>query len=116
MGYDQAAQTLTAKGFSVTRSDAFSDTVPADTATGTNPPGGTLVARGSSVEIVISKGPELVTIPDLKGKSLEAAQAQLVALGLDVDTVGYLPGRMVLRTTPAAGEKVKKGTKVTLVF
>jgi beta-lactam-binding protein with PASTA domain len=30
--------------------------------------------------------------------------------------VGYLPGRTVLRTTPTANEKVKKGTTVTLVF
>ena len=61
--------------------------------------------RGSAVEVVISKGPELVTIPDLKSQTLEAAQAKLVSLGLVADTVGYLPGRTVLRSTPAAGER-----------
>jgi serine/threonine-protein kinase len=114
--YDQAGQALTAKGFTVTRGDDFSDTVPVDKVIGTNPPVGTLAARGSSVQIVVSKGQELITVPDLKTKTLEAAQAQLVALGLDVDTVGYLPGRLVRDQTPAANQRVKKGTKVTLVF
>jgi len=116
MTYDQAAQALSAKGFTATRSDDFSDTVAADKAIGTNPPGGTVVQRGSSVAVVVSKGPQLITVPDLQGKTLEAAQAALVALGLTPDTVGYLPGRTVLRTTPAANQQVKKGTTVTLVF
>jgi serine/threonine-protein kinase len=116
MTYDQAAQALSAKGFTATRSDDYSDTVPADQSIGTNPPGGTVVQRGSSVAVVMSKGPQLVTVPDLTGKTLDAAQAALVALGLTPDTVGYLPGRLVLRTTPAANQQVKKGTTVTLVF
>jgi serine/threonine-protein kinase len=116
MSYDQAVQTLDAKGFTATRDDSFSDTVPADQAIGTNPPVGTVVQHGSSVQVVMSKGPELVTIPDLTGNTLEAAQAALVALGLTPDTVGYLPGRTVLRSTPAANVQVKKGTTVTLAF
>jgi serine/threonine-protein kinase len=114
--YEDAAKALQAKGFTVTRADDFSDTVPVDAVTGTNPPPGTQVARGSSVEIVVSKGPQLVVVPDVKGKSLEAAQAQLVAEGLEVDTVGYLPGRSVLGQQPSAGTQVKKGTKVVLTF
>ena len=43
----------------------------------------------------MSKGPELVTVPDLTGNTLEVAQQKLVALGLVPDTVGYLPGRLV---------------------
>ena len=114
--YDEAAQALVAQGFAVTRSDEFSDTVPVDMVVGTNPAAGTSQARGSSVQIIVSKGPELVTVPDLKGKTLEAAQAQLVALGLDVDTQSYLPGRLVRDQTPAPNLKVKKTTKVTLIF
>ena len=116
MSYDEAAQALGAKGFAVTRGDDFSDTVPVDKVIGTNPAAGTSQSRGSSVQILVSKGPELVTVPDLKGKTLEAAQAQLVALGLDVDTQSYLPGRLVRDQTPAPNLKVKKTTKVTLIF
>ena len=60
---------------------------PSTRSIGTNPAAGTSQARGSSVQITVSKGPELVTVPDLKGNTLEVAQQQLVALGLDVDTV-----------------------------
>ena len=55
-------------------------------------------------------------MPTTIGKSLEAAQAQLQALGFEVDTVSYLPGRVVRSSNPAAGAKVPKGTKVTLTF
>jgi eukaryotic-like serine/threonine-protein kinase len=116
MSYDDAAQAVSAKGFAVTRSDDFSDTVPVDKVIGTNPAAGTSQARGSTVQISVSKGPELVTVPDLTGRTLEAAQAQLVALGLDVDTVGYLPGRLVRSQTPAGNQMVKKTTKVVLTF
>ena len=75
-----------------TRSDDFSDTVPVDKVIGTNPAVGTSQARGSTVTISVSKGPELVTVPDLTGNTLEAAQQRLVALGLEVDTVGLPPG------------------------
>ncbi len=68
------------------------------------------------MQISVSKGPELVTVPDLTGSTLEAAQQKLLALGLDVDTVGYLPGRLVRSQTPAANQMVKKATKVILTF
>jgi serine/threonine-protein kinase len=116
MSYDEAAQALTAKGFAVQRSDDFSDTVPVDKVIGTNPPGGTSQARASTVTISVSKGPELVTVPDLTGNTLESAQQRLVALGLEVDTVGYLPGRVVRSQSVAANQMVKKTTKVTLTF
>ena len=67
---------------------------------GTNPRRERRKRAGSTVQITVSKGPELVTVPDLMGMTLEAAQAQLVALGLDVDTVGYLPGRLVREPDP----------------
>ena len=116
MSYDAAAQALTAKGFAPTRGDDFSDTVPVDTVIGTNPASGTSQPRGSTVQITVSKGPELVAVPPLKGLTLEAAQTALVALGLDVTTAGYLPGRLVRDQTPAATQMVKKGTQVTLIF
>ena len=116
MSYDEAAQALTAKGFAVQRSDDFSDTVPADKVIGTDPAVGTSQRAGRRSTISVSKGPELVMVPDLAGLTLEVAQQRLVALGLEVDTVGYLPGRVVRSQSVAANQMVKKGTKVTLTF
>jgi serine/threonine-protein kinase len=115
--YDTAAANLSSRGFGVARDDdEFSDSVPAGQVISTSPAGGNYVNRGSTVQVVVSKGPELVGVPDVRLMTLEGAQQRLMALGFEVDSVGYLPGRLVRSTTPATNEKVKKGTKVTLVF
>jgi serine/threonine-protein kinase len=114
--YDQAAATLTGLGFTVTRADVFDATIPKDQVVGTDPGAGTAAPKGSQVTVNVSKGPELVAVPNLVGKTLEAATAQLQGLGFVVDTQSYLPGRVVRATDPAAGSQVAKGSKVTLFF
>ena len=114
--YDDASQILTGQKFTVTRRDDFSSTIDKDKVIGTEPAAGTLAARGSSVTIVVSKGPELVAVPDVRNLSLEAALAKLTAVGLAADTRGYLPGLTVKSLDPPQGSQVPKGTKVTLVF
>ena len=53
----------------------FSDSVAKGNVVSTNPPAGTSVAEGSSVILIVSKGPELFPVPDVVGKSdTEAAQ------------------------------------------
>jgi eukaryotic-like serine/threonine-protein kinase len=116
MAYDQAAAQLSAAGFTPSRDDVFSDTVPKDQVIGTDPGAGQGANRGASIVVHVSKGPEMVTVPDLVGKSLEAAQATLQSGGFEVDTQSYLPGRLVRAQSPAAGTSVNKGTKVTLFF
>jgi serine/threonine-protein kinase len=100
----------------VTRRDDFSSTVDKDKVTHTEPAAGTSAAKGSAVTIVVSKGPELVAVPDVKGLSLDAALKKITDLGLVADTTGYLPGRTVRLQDPAAGSMVSKGAKVTLAF
>jgi serine/threonine-protein kinase len=115
--YDDAAAALTAKRFNVVRApDEFSSTVDTGKVIRTDPAAGTNAARGSTVSVVVSKGPELIAVPPTVGMTLEAAQAALTATGFDVDTVGYLPGRHVISSNPAAGSMVPKGTKVVLSF
>jgi eukaryotic-like serine/threonine-protein kinase len=114
--FDDASQILTAQKFTVTRRDDFSSTVDKDKVIGTEPAAGTSAPRGSSVTIVVSKGPELVAVPDVRGMSLEAALKKLTDLGLTGDTRGYLPGLTVKSMDPPQGSQVPKGTKVTLVF
>ena len=114
--YEAAAATLAQNRFSAARVDEFSTTVENGKVIRTDPAAGSLAARDSTVSVVVSKGPELVDVPDTRGKQLDAAQAQLRALGFEVDTVSYAPGRIVLSSNPAPGTKVPKGTKVTLTF
>jgi serine/threonine-protein kinase len=114
--FDQASAVLTGLGFTVTRRDAFDPTIPKDQVVGTDPAGGQAVQKGSAVAIIVSKGPEMVTVPDLTGKSLDEATQRLQAAGFQVDTQSYLPGRVVRAQDPAGGKSVLKGTKVTLFF
>jgi serine/threonine-protein kinase len=113
---DAATQALTGAGFTVSNDDVFSDTVPSGKVVGTDPPAGQGATRGSQIVVHVSKGPQMVIVPNLVGATLDAAQAQLQAAGFDVDTQSYLPGRLVRAQSPAAGTSVTKGTKVTLFF
>jgi beta-lactam-binding protein with PASTA domain/tRNA A-37 threonylcarbamoyl transferase component Bud32 len=114
--FDEASAALTGAGFTVARADDFSDTVDKDKVIGTDPAANQGANRGAQVTVHMSKGPEMIPVPNLVGLSLEAAQAQLQAKGFEVDTQSYLPGRLVRAQSPAANTSVTKGTKVTLFF
>ncbi|HEY3672541.1 MAG TPA: PASTA domain-containing protein [Acidimicrobiia bacterium] len=114
--FDEASQQLTAAGFTVSRADDFSDTVAKDKVIGTDPSAGQGANRGAQIVVHVSKGPEMVAVPNLVGLTIDAAQALLQAGGFVPDTQSYLPGRLVRAQSPAAGTSVNKGTKVTLFF
>ena len=72
--------------------------------------------KGDAVNLVISKGPETVTIPDVSSMNKDEAKAALEALGLVVQVSNVLGGLFgtVRSTDPPAGTKVKVGSTVTL--
>jgi eukaryotic-like serine/threonine-protein kinase len=72
-------------------------------------------ARGSQVVVEVSRGPELVTVPDLGGRSREQAEAALSELGLRASTTARPgPGGAVRFQEPGSGTEVRKGTTVTI--
>jgi len=112
--YDDAVKTLTAKRFKVSRTDEFSDTVPSGVVIRHDPVPGTAAPRDSTVTVVVSKGPDLVTVQDFRGDTVEDAVAALEADGLQVDVVGYRPGRRVKEQDPEGGTKLHRNQTVTL--
>ena len=109
----QAGKTLQDAGFRTTVTMVFSDTVPAGVVTDQSPSQGT-APRGSVVALVVSKGPDLVTVPKLSGLTTDEAKAQLAALGLN-SKVRSIPGPGIVRDQdPSPGSKVRKGSTVTL--
>ncbi len=112
--YDDAVKALTAKRFKVTRTDEFSDSVPAGVVIRHDPVPGTAAPRDSTVTVVVSKGPDLVTVEDFRGDTVEDAVAALEADGLQVDVVGYRPGRLVKQQDPPGGTKLHRNQTVTL--
>jgi serine/threonine-protein kinase len=112
--FDEASAVLKAKGFSVARADVFSDTVESGKVVGTDPGAGQPAAKGGTVTINVSKGPELVSVPAVVGVSVEVASQRLQAAGLVPVVENYGPGRTVRASDPVAGAQVRKGSKVTL--
>jgi serine/threonine-protein kinase len=81
---------------------------------GTDPPAGTLVEPGSRVVVVVQV--DQVTVPRVRGMSLEDATAAIEGAGLVVgDTFGNADGRVAF-VTPFEGSQVAPGTQVTLIF
>ena len=68
--------------------------------------------------IVPSLGPELVTVPNLVGTQLSAAQQQLEALGLEVSVERHLGGyfNTVRSQSEEPGTQVRKGCTITLTI
>lgn len=67
-----------------TYSEQFSDSAPAGSIISTSIKADTQLHWGDKVDVVVSKGPEMVTIPDVRGKNRDDARQILEALGLKV--------------------------------
>jgi serine/threonine-protein kinase len=69
----------------------------------------------------VSRGPELVTVPNVVGDTIADAKAELEALGFTVEVRSEYPpsdwDRSFARVTsidPSAGQEVVRGTTITL--
>ncbi len=84
----------------------------------TTPAVGTLVERGTTVTLTVSKGKEQAAVPDVNGETEDNARSAIEAAGLRVGKVTQEesdqdPGT-VIDQSPAAGKKVAKGSSVNL--
>ena len=100
------------------RDDATSSQ-PKGTITKQNPKGGKKVAKGSTVSIWFSTGPQAVSVPDVSGKTQEEAKGILEAAGFKIGNVmtvdsASIEKDKVVNTNPAANSKQTKGTIITL--
>ncbi len=111
--FEDAAAVLTAARLGATRGEDFSDTVAPGLIIRTDPPAAQQAPRDSVVTVVVSKGPELVPVPNVVGGAVEVASQQLRALGLVPDVRNYSPGARVRAQDPTGG-KLRKGQSVTL--
>lgn len=94
--------------------EVFSDDVPKGQVVRTQPEAGTEVARDSVVKVEVSKGPDLVTVPNVRGLSLDEANAALESAGLSPGQVfGPSKGKPD-STDPGAGTEVRRGTTVDI--
>ena len=97
-----------------------SDTVPSGRVISTTPAAGTSVKKNSTVTVVVSTGPQQVTVPGVVGQTEDNATASLRNKGFDVAvTTKTLPagdaniGR-VTSQSPGGGGTAAKGSTVTI--
>lgn len=113
---DQALNELTAAGFDVTPTYAFSDTVPIGMVVSQTPDGGTNLPKGTKIALVISKGSESVFIPNVYSLTQEKATTALEDLYLvvTIKKIGTRPNKVVIDVSPTVGSKVKRGSTVVV--
>ena len=114
----QAVRELHKAGLEVTTDPEFSDKVKKDFAIRTVPPEGTEVTKGTRVRLLVSQGPEQVTVPDVTGLTRASAEARLRDEGLEVsaqEQESDVAEGDVISQNPTAGTRVSRGATVTIV-
>ena len=116
---DSARAELETAGFEVQVVEAPSSSTPAGLVSAQNPDPGVEAARGSTVQITISTGPEMVRVPAVEGMEEADAQSALEAedFAVEVECVVVVdPGQVgiVQDTDPEANTLVESGTTVTI--
>ena len=113
---DVAASRLTAAGFHVAVSEAFSTSVVRGRVISVSPDQGAQAPYGSTVTLTVSKGPETFPAPDFGGLSRSAAQSLADGYGLVLSfaTVPGTSGGIVYSQSPGVGTVVRYGDTITL--
>ena len=94
------------------REDRFDEKIALGLVITIVPDAGTGVARGTSVTIAVSKGPELVPVPNVVGKTVDEAVAAVRGVGLKEGKATGAAGGKVIASNPPVGTPVRKASKV----
>jgi len=122
----EATAALDAVGLEVgAQTEQFDDDVPSGHVISAQPQDDPVV-RGTAIDVVVSKGPTPITLPDVQGKTIADAVASLEALGLQVAvpdctnilcSIGDWKAVVPVRATdPPAGVTVHRGDTITLDY
>jgi len=96
-----------------------SETAPKDTVIDVDPAVGQQVREGGTVQVKVSSGSRLVSLPDLRGKSPDEARDILKQFNLDLDRTDPIDDPkvakgMIVRQNPPAKTRVEQYTRVNV--
>ncbi|HLA23832.1 MAG TPA: PASTA domain-containing protein [bacterium] len=117
-----AQQVASGEGLSLFIVDrVHSTTASADTVISQDQPPGKTVKRGRSVGVVISLGPEIVTVPDVQRRSLIEARLMIEQARLSIGELREtfdeeVKGGFVISQDPQPGARVQRGRGLNLVI
>ena len=114
-GQDQvtASNTITQAGLQPAIVGQNSATVPAGKVIATNPAAGTMVAKGSTVQLFVSTGPMTVAVPNVIGQPRDSGIAALTGAGLSVQAT-CATNSPIISENPPAGTQVAPNTVVMI--
>jgi serine/threonine-protein kinase len=117
-----AQQAASAEGLSLFVADrVHSATAPAETVISQDQPPGKTVKRGRSIGVVVSLGPEIVTVPDVQRRSLIEARLMVEQARLSIGELretfdDEVKGGFVITQDPQPGARVQRGRALNLVI
>ena len=115
-----ATSSLESLGLTVIPTTDFSDTVQSGTVIASNPAAGTRVHKDSDISLIVSKGVDMRTIPDVSGQTkddaIAALKAEKLAVSDQVEEVWSedVPEGHVVAVNPEIGAVVPHGTDVSI--
>ena len=112
---------LDALGLHTQVEEEFSDDVDTGSVTRSDPEGGSSVHKRAEVQLYVSKGVDMKTVPELTGKSQDEAQRSLTEVGLTVGAItdAYsedVPQGQVISQSVAAGTSLAHDSAVDIVL
>ncbi|MEV6794605.1 Stk1 family PASTA domain-containing Ser/Thr kinase [Streptomyces sp. NPDC051320] len=116
-----ATSRLTSAGLEANNTKhAYSDTYERGTVMDSDPASGARIRDHDAVTLVVSRGPEMVKVPDVAGEPPAEAKRDLAKAGLDAGMVTRefsedIDRGGVIRTDPATGTERHAGSAVALV-
>ncbi|MFC3759816.1 Stk1 family PASTA domain-containing Ser/Thr kinase [Tenggerimyces flavus] len=113
-----AEKTLKKAGFQVVASEEFSDTVERGRVISQDPPNGNGY-KGDKIRLVVSKGPALVKVPNVRGMGEEAAKQRLQRDGFKTDVREsplYVGVHYVVEQSPNGGQLAPAGSTIVITI
>ncbi len=121
LDYEEGAQILIDAELQPQPSTEVSATVPEGQIISTDPRAGITVAPGQVIGVVVSAGPQRISVPSLTLLTLEEAEQALLERGLTLGTVtaensASVARDVVIRSDPDTGTELREGDTVNLVI
>ena len=116
-----ATRLLSVVGLAAAPTEVYDEEVPAGLVLGSNPAPSGRSTLGSSVELIVSKGPEPRVVPEVVGLPAAEGMLQIGRAELNVGDVtrravdGVAPGN-IASVDPGGGSEVPKGSRVDVVI
>ena len=117
MSEDEAQEKLTDAGFKPTSEFQYDDNVAEGNVISTTPAANSKAAKDTQIKMIVSKGAQKKTVPDVRGKSEADARSEIQAAGLTVGSTSTQHDDSVAKgNVISQSVKVSAGTAVNLVL